>query len=74
MLTGEPRWEVYPGCWDDGWVLGGYTGYYPAPSQYPELVIFQAPGPTHGQMKAISRFIMRFPKIGSRIDLRIPQN
>ena len=37
MLTGEPWWEVYPG-YGTGWVPGeGYTGYYPVPSQDPNI-------------------------------------
>ena len=49
---------------------GCYTGYYPAPSQDPIFSIFKAKGPTHGPVKAILRYFMRFP----RIDLRIDQN
>ena len=69
MLTGEPCWEVYPGC---GMRVGtgeGYTGYYPVTLQDPYLTYFQGSGPTYGQMKAISSILMRFPEIGSRIDL-----
>ena len=68
--------------WDEGW-LGGvlpgyYPGYYPGPSQVPILSIFLGLSPTNGQMKAIVRLMMRFPKMGprkglelTRIDLRI---
>ena len=55
------RWWVYPGWWEDGWVPGGtIPGYYPDQSQDPYLVIIQALGPTHGQMKGISDLLMRF--------------
>ena len=70
--------EGVPGVWDVGGSREGYTGYYPVPSQYPHLTIFQPQSPTHGQMKAISKVSMRFPRMGldrvqiwSRIDLRI---
>ena len=66
---------MYPGWVGTGWVAGeGYTGTHPDHAQDPYLVIFQVISPTHGQMKAISGFYMRFPEIGSRIDLRMPQN
>ena len=60
--------EVYPGWWDEGGPGGVLPGYYPDPSQYPYLVIFQPQGPTYGQTKGKSELFMRFPKIGSQID------
>ena len=47
----------------EGW-LGGLYRVLPSPSQYPDLVIFLPQDPTHGQMKAISRLFMRFPRTG----------
>ena len=62
------------------WV-GGWRGYtrYPVPTlQDPYLVIFEPQDPTHGRMKAILRYLMRFLRPGpdkglelTRIDLRI---
>ena len=62
------RGRGVPGVWY--WVggLGGLYRYHPGPSQDPILVIFQATGPTHGQMKAILEVFMRFLRVGSRID------
>ena len=67
MGTGHGR-EGVPGVWD--WVggSGGYTGTHPAPSNDPYSVIFSLKGHTHGQMKAILSYFMRFLEIGSRID------
>ena len=52
---------VYPG-WVGTWGgLGGcYTGYLPGTLQDPYLVIFREAEPTHGQMKAILDYLMRF--------------
>ena len=62
-----------PGVVGTGYWVGGWEGLYPVPTQYtlpdPYLVIFQASSPTHGPMKAILSEMMRFPEIGSRIDL-----
>ena len=58
-----------------GWVgREGYTGYYQIPLRDPYSVIFKVLSPTHGQMKAIYSCFMRFPEIGSRIDLELTQN
>ena len=45
------RGEVYPGCGMAGVGWEGYTGYYPAPSQDPDIDIFPRLRPTHGQMR-----------------------
>ena len=64
--------EGVPGVGGDWVVAGeGYTGTHHQPSQGPILTIFLASDPTHGQMKVILLFSMRFPEIGSRIDLRM---
>ena len=54
------RGEVYPGygSWVAGWE--GYTGTQPDHAQDPIYNIFKAQDPTHGQMKAISDYPMRF--------------
>ena len=60
-----------------GWLGGyleGYTGYYPDCSQDPYLVIFQALEPTHGQMKGILVYLMRFPRKGPRMVPESTQN
>ena len=69
---------VYPGwC---GWVgAGGVLYRYPTqPVPGPNISIFEAEGPTHGQMKAFLEVSLRFPRKGlervpelTRIDLRI---
>ena len=58
-----------------GWGPGGCTGraipgYYPAAILGPIFSIYLRPGPTHGQMKAKFRFLMRFPRMG----LELTQN
>ena len=45
----------------------GYTGTLPDQSQDPYIELFKAKGPTYGQMKAILRYSMRFPKIDLRL-------
>ena len=54
QLAGTAVGRVYPGYGDEGRGWVGYTGYYHPPTQYPQLTIFHASGPTHGQMKGIS--------------------
>ena len=51
---------MYPGWWDTGVGWVGYTGYYPGTLPDPIFNIFRLKDPTHGQMKAFLRFIMRF--------------
>ena len=55
---------MYPGYGDRVGGGRGYTGPHPVPSQDRYLPYSEAKGPTHGQMKAILEFIMRFPKMG----------
>ena len=59
------------GGWDRGvpgvvgsWVgrEGCYTGYQPSTIPGPIFNIFLRLGPTYGQMKAILRLLMRFPR------------
>ena len=69
-MVGGPG-GVYPGWWEDGRAGRGYTGYPASPSQVPTFSLFLRLSPTYGQMKVNSRLLMRFPKIGSRIDLRM---
>ena len=59
MLGGR----VYPG-WCGSWVglEGYYTGTPSHPSQDPIFNIFLRLKPTHGQMKAILRYLVRFPR------------
>ena len=43
-----------PGVWDTGWVAGrAIPGYYPPTLPDPNISLYLALGPTHGQMKAI---------------------
>ena len=58
-----------PGVGDTG-VAGRGTipGTQPDRPRYPYLVIFKAKEPTHGQMKAILRFLMRFLRLTLRMD------
>ena len=58
----------------------GYTGWGAGraipvprqdPSQDPDLVIFQGPGPTYGQMKVNLSIFLRTMRIGSHIDLEL---
>ena len=54
------RGRVYPGYRDD-WVAGrGYTGYPARPVPGPLFNIYLRLSPTHGQMRAILRYSMRF--------------
>ena len=46
---------------------GCYTGYPAEPSRYPYLVIFSLKAYTYGQMKAILRFPVRFPRKGPEL-------
>ena len=52
-----------------GWV--GLEGAIPVPHPGtipgPIFNIFKRLGPTYGQMKAFSKILMRFPRIGSRM-------
>ena len=54
--------EVYPGYGDGGVAGRGYTGYPASPSQGPIFSHIQPQSPTYGQMRAILRLIMRFPR------------
>ena len=69
---------MYPGWWDEGgdwvgtWV--GYTGYQTGPSRTMVLRVQPVNDPTHGQMKAILVFIMRFPRMGLEWVLEWLQN
>ena len=73
---------VYPGWWGRGvsgvgsrvGLEGCYTGTHQDPSQEPIFNIFQDPDPTHGQMKAFSVKLMRFPRYGLEWVLEWPQN
>ena len=56
-----------------GW-SEGYTGYPPALSQDPNISIFKAEGPTHGQMKGKSDYFMRFLRLGLDMVLEWSQN
>ena len=67
--------EGVPGVWDEGGSWEGYTGVLPRHLPVPIFSLFPALRPTYGQMKAISMYSMRFPKMGlewvpetSRID------
>ena len=64
---------VYPGWVGTGVGWEGYTGYYPIPSQDPYLTIFSLKISTYGQMKAISRFLMRFLRYGLELTSFDPQ-
>ena len=63
-----PGWRGVPGVGEGCTGVGysrvgtgeGYTGTQPFGSQDPYLVLFQPQGPTHGQMKAIPVYFMRF--------------
>ena len=50
----------------------GYTGTQPLRLRYPYLVIFLRYEPTHGQMKAIPSYFMRFLRYGLRLTSQIP--
>ena len=52
----------------------GYTGYPPSTIPGPIFNIFLRLRPTHGQMKAILRFLMRFPEMGLELTLELTQN
>ena len=60
--------EVYPGYGMAGWVLEGYTGYYPPAIQDPYLVIFSLKTSTHGQMKAFFEVSHEVSEIRVQID------
>ena len=53
-----------PGVWGLVGAGRGYTGYPPDRPRDPYLVISQAKGPTHGQMKAILRLNDEVSRMG----------
>ena len=61
---------VYPGYGTGGDRVGageGYTGYPARLLQDPIFSIFKAKASTHGQMKGILRYFMRFLRMGLRL-------
>ena len=68
------RGEVYPGYGTGGWVGRAIPVPHQTSSQGPIFSIFKVKSPTHGQMKAIPSYSMRFPRLGPRMRLELTQN
>ena len=64
-VTVRGRGRGVPGVVEEvgGW-WEGYTRYPPSHPRVPYLVIFEVKGPTHGRMKAILMYLMRFLRLG----------
>ena len=62
VYSGDRVGGVYPGYGDRVVPGRAIPVPRPIPSQDPNLTIFQPQGPTHGQMRAILRYSMRFPR------------
>ena len=59
--------EGVPGVWDRVGSGRDYTGTLPDPSQTGYIQLFEVKGPTHGQMKAILWYSVRFLRLGPRM-------